>query len=505
MIYDARALGDGARLRAQVVVVGAGAGGLTAATMAAEAGLSTLLLEAGAYLTNADMTQREEQMFPWLFDDSGGRTTHDRGVKLHQGRGVGGSTLHNLCLCKRIPEAVRARWQREAGLEHLPPATWASLYDEVERLLSVSAVTSAEQNRHNQLLQRGCEALGWRGGLLSHNRTGCARSGFCELGCAYGAKNNGPKVLLRRFLEAGGEVVTSALATRVSLRRGAAVGVLALAVDPRTREPSGSLTVSAERVCLSGSATGTAALLTRSKVPDPSGRTGKTLRLHPAITVAGDFDEPVRAWEGIPQTYECTEHLRLDEEGGPRVWIVPAFAHPVGTATMVPGHGLAHRSFMERYAHLAVLTAMIHDETEGEVEPAGERGLTVRYWPGRADRAELSRGLFAAAKLLFAAGARRVLVPSRRPRVLGPGDALEPLRLAPIVRGELDVVAVHPMASVPMGDDPRRAPVASNGKHHHVEGLFVADGSLFPSSIGVPPQLSIYAMGLHVGRALARA
>ncbi|MBW2211899.1 MAG: hypothetical protein JRG67_12820, partial [Deltaproteobacteria bacterium] len=38
---------------------------------------------------------------------------------------------------------------------------------------------------------------------------------------------------------------------------------------------------------------------------------------------------------------------------------------------------------------------------------------------------------------------------------------------------------------------------------HHLQNLWVADGSLFPSSIGVPPQLSIYAMGLHVGRSLA--
>jgi len=56
-----------------------------------------------------------------------------------------------------------------------------------------------------------------------------------------------------------------------------------------------------------------------------------------------------------------------------------------------------------------------------------------------------------------------------------------------------------------MGDDPAVAAVDSEGKHHHLPGLWVADGSLFPSSIGVPPQLSIYALGLHVGRAIARA
>lgn len=71
-----------------------------------------------------------------------------------------------------------------------------------------------------------------------------------------------------------------------------------------------------------------------------------------------------------------------------------------------------------------------------------------------------------------------------------------------LARGTLDVTAVHPMASVPMGDDPTVAAVASDGHHHHLRGLWVADGSLFPTSIGVPPQISIYAMGLHVGRAI---
>ena len=106
-------------------------------------------------------------------------------------------------------------------------------------------------------------------------------------------------------------------------------------------------------------------------------------------------------------------------------------------------------------------------------------------------------------KALFAAGAKRGLIPSRVPRGLEPGDDLEWLKTMPIEKGELDLVAVHPMASVPMGDDPQRAPVGSDGKHHHLQNLWVADGSLFPSSIGVPPQLSIYAMGLHVGRSLS--
>jgi choline dehydrogenase-like flavoprotein len=260
--------------------------------------------------------------------------------------------------------------------------------------------------------------------------------------------------------------------------------------------------IDAPRVCLSASATATPALLRRSEVPDPGGETGEQLSIHPAVVVAGDFDEPVEAWRGIPQTYECTEHLTFDGKGGPRVWIVPAFAHPVGTAALVPGHGTPHRALMKRYANLAALTAMVHDDTRGRVRPDGDLGLSIDYWPNDDDRQQLALGLWASARLLLAAGARRVIVPSSPVRFFERPDDLLALKALPITRGSIDIAAVHPMASVPMGDDPKVAAVDSAGKHHHLAGLWLADGSLFPSSIGVPPQLSIYALGLHVGRAL---
>jgi choline dehydrogenase-like flavoprotein len=57
-----------------------------------------------------------------------------------------------------------------------------------------------------------------------------------------------------------------------------------------------------------------------------------------------------------------------------------------------------------------------------------------------------------------------------------------------------------------MGQDPRASVVDSTGEHHQLRGLFVADGSLFPTSLGGPPQISIYAFALHLApHAIARA
>lgn len=502
MIYDATTLPDRLVIRADLCVVGSGAGGAAAAMVAAEAGLRVVVLEVGSFLPPSEMTQREEAMLHRLYWDGGGRTTADMAVRVHQGRGVGGSTLHNLNLCKRIPAPIRAAWERDRGIE-IP---WDALYEELEALLEVTSVPEELYNRHNRLLQQACETLGWAGGGLRHNRTGCVGSGFCELGCAFDGKNHAAKKLLPRLIAAGGTVLTHCQAVRVDHDDGRVRGVEALVVHPDGGPAGGEVRIEAPRVCLSASATGTAALLARSDVPDPGGETGQRLRIHPAVIVAGEFEEPVHAWRGIPQTYECTEHFDLSgAEGAHRLWIVPAFAHPVGAATMLGGIGAPHAGLMRRYSHLAVLTAMLHDHTAGQVSPDGDLRLRIDYWPDAEDRHELAFGLEACARLLVAAGAQKIILGTDPPVAVSPAEAVAAARAVAIERGRVELTAVHPMGTVPMGADPRVAAVDGRGRHHHLAGLWVADGSLFPTSIGGPPQLSIYALGLHVGRGIVAA
>lgn len=507
MIYDAASLGM-LEIAADLCVIGSGAGGAMAAMVAAEAGLNVVVLEAGGFFSPDDMTQREDAMLPQLYWDAAGRTTADRNIRIHQGKGVGGSTLHNLNLCKRISKQLLLDWRRDFGLKHLPPEKWALLYSEVEQLLEVAEVSREHWNSHNLILEKGVQTLGWRGGSLSHNRSGCVGSGFCEIGCAFDAKNNAAKVLIPRAIAAKAQVLIHCQAVRVTHENDRVVGVSAVAIDAKSHEPLHKITIRAPRICLAASATATPALLHRSGLARMPGAVGDTLRIHPAVVAAGDFAQPVRAWQGIPQTYECTEMLEFADSPpksaahSKRIWIVPAFGHPMGTATMMPGMGSQHRELMQRYEHLAVLTAMLHDTTAGRVRPDGDQTFSVEYVPNAHDRRDLRLGLKASAQLLLAAGARRVIIPLLKPLILRNMSELALIDELKLLPGEIGLTAVHPMGSVPMGDDTQRFAVDSRGQFANMRGLWIADGSLFPTSVGVPPQLSIYAMGLHVGRAL---
>jgi choline dehydrogenase-like flavoprotein len=149
---------------------------------------------------------------------------------------------------------------------------------------------------------------------------------------------------------------------------------------------------------------------------------------------------------------------------------------------------------------------MVHDETSGEVAVDSEGRPVLRYAMTEGDRRQLARGLVACARLLLAAGATEVTIPAIPALRARSAAELERLDLSAIRPHSVPLTAVHPMGTMRMGEDPKTSVVGSTGEHHQLGGLFVADGSLFPTSIGVPPQISIYSFALHLApHIIARA
>ncbi len=496
-IESARHLTGDLRLTADVAVVGSGAGGAMAAHELARRGARVVVLEEGPGLEPSQMRQLEDEMLPLLYQERGGRSTEDLMIRVLGGRNVGGSTVHNTCLCRRAPPELLDLWSREHAVSGATARDLEPAYASVEEELSVSVIEAERRNRNNALLALGVARLGWRGGPLSHNRIGCQGSGFCELGCPFDAKQNAARVLLPRALRQGARVLADVRVVRVIHRGGRVRGVSGVALDARGQRCA-SVEVDAAAVVLAGSAIGSAVVAGRSGLPDPHRTLGDGLRLHPGVAVAGWFDEPVDAHRGIPQSYECTEWLDPSPGSERRAWITTVFAHPVGAAAMLPGFGADHRRWMLRYRHLAALTAMVHDESSGHVGVRPDGRARIDYAMSPSDRHQLMIGVRAAARLLLAAGAREVLVPCSPPIVLVDPAQVERMPDAAADPRAIAVTSVHPLGTLRLGDDPRRAVVTSAGEHHQMEGLFVLDGSLFPTSLGVPPQLSIYAFARHL-------
>ena len=501
MIRLGRELRDGATLDCDVVVVGTGAGGGMALHDLALAGLRVIALEEGSYRTSRDFNGLERAMLPLLYQDSAARTTDDGAIAVLQGRGVGGSTVHNTNLCKRAPDPVLDDWVARFGLDGWHPDKLAPDFAAVEAMLHVSQIEPERVNRNNDALARGMAKLGWRGGRLWHNRRGCAGSGQCELGCAFDAKENVLKALLPAALAAGADVLAETRCERVLVEGGAAIGVVARGLVGG--RPGPAVTIRARAVALAGSAVGSAALAKVSNLHDPHGLVGGSLHLHPGVAVAGVFDERIEGWSGIPQSVECTEHIDWMPGSPKRVWIVPAFVHPIGLAASLPGFGAAHMKRLRTYGNLAILVAMLHDESSGRITADRGGRPQISYRLGERDRVALGLGMAACTRLLLAAGAREVLVPTAQPiSATSERDvaAIEAHRAAPF---DPSLTAVHPMGTLPMAADPAHGVTDGEGRWHGLRGLYVADGSVFPTSLGGPPQISIYTVGRRVARTIA--
>ena len=510
-----------ARETTDVCVIGSGAGGAVVAKELAEAGLAVVILEAGEHHEPSTFTEYEPEMLRHLFWDSGLRRTRDGAIIISQGRGVGGSTVHNFCYAVRPPQPLLDRW----GIPEL-----SSPLARVEETLNVKQIEESEVNRLNAVIRRGCEAMGWRGTVQRHNRGACAA---CGARCLFGCPNSTPTepvgarckrgtgkqsmavTYIPLALAAGARLYSNCLAEAVLVENGKAVGVSA-------RLPSGELTIRSKAVVLAAGAINSPQLWLKSRLPELNRHVGRNLHLHPAVFVGGIFDEIIDGHLGIPQSYYIDEFLDVEDArlqsahistaGGvcnpthtdSGYLLMPAFGSQMIVAASLPGFGKSHRELMERYRHIAALLVLLHDKTSGRVSLNRDGTPRIAYRLNREDKAVLIEGAINAARLLFAAGAREILMPyTQHVRIKTEAD-LEIICQRGIVPNDVMLASSHPQGTLRMGEDAATSVVTFSGEARAVRNLFVADASLFPASIGVPPTLTIAALADYVAHQIVR-
>jgi len=495
-------------LDCDVVVVGSGAGGGVVAGVLAAAGTSVIVLERGPNPGSHDFSHIEGDSLERFYLDGGLLTTQDGSMPILAGSCLGGGTVINYTTSLPLPAPIRAEWDQLAGLTLFTSARFQESLDRVSARVGASTRWNTPGMR-DQLLERGCRALGWHVAAQPRNVTGCREGldcGYCGYGCRHGAKNSTARTYLADAARAGARLIAHCDVERVLIERGRATGVRATARGPDGR--AHALMVRAHTVVAGSGAINTPALLARSGLTNPN--IGRHLRLHPTSAVFGFFRERIEPWSGALQTRYSDQLADLD--GGYGVKLETA---PIHFALPASGFGWdgaeRHREDVGRLAHLGLVGLLVRDRDAGRVAVSRAGRPRVHYAVSRFDAGHMRRAVVAAAELLAAAGATEIVTTHTPPVRTRPGPAgwLDRFAADADRRGytgtRMSCMTFHQMGSARMGRDPAGSVVDGRGESHEVRGLYVADGSAFPTSSGVNPMITIMAIADQVARGIVEA
>ncbi|TVU30394.1 hypothetical protein EJB05_22011, partial [Eragrostis curvula] len=510
-------------VRCDAVIVGSGCGGGVAAAVLAAAGHKVIVVEKGDYFTATDYSSVEGPSMDRLYEKGGIFCTSDVTAILFTGATVGGGSAVNWSACIRTPETVTREWAREHGLPVFASAAYAEAMDAVCARLAVTE-GCREEGFQNKVLRRGCEALGLRADAVPRNSSAGHFCGSCHLGCPTGDKRGTDTTWLADAVARGAVVLTGCKAERFVLecnspgvngRSKKCVGLMATCVgsDGITKK----LRIEAKVSIAACGALMTPPLVRNSGLKNR--HIGRNLHLHPVSMAWGYFPEnnnnqPEPQAQLTGKCYEggiiTTMHRVTDRT----IVETPALG-PGCFASLVPWEsGRDMKDRMRRYARTAHAFALVRDRGAGHVDGEGR----VRYSPSKDDVDELRDGLRRALRVLVAAGAAEVGThrsDGLRLRCKGVRDeGLEAfLDEVTVEKGPMHpgrenwnlLCSAHQMGSCRMGSSPKDGAVDGSGESWEAEGLYVCDGSLLPTAVGVNPMITIQSIAYCLSKGIAES
>ncbi|CAN5275289.1 GMC family oxidoreductase [soil metagenome] len=499
-----------------ICIIGTGAAGGVLAKELAEAGFKVVALEAGPHwVPERDFVSDEKAAQQLYWTDkriTGGEDPIELAGNV-TGRGVGGSTVHYTMVALRMyEEDFRTRTVDGVGEDW--PITYGDLepyYEQVERELGISGPVrwpwgprrrgrypyrEHPLNAVAEVFARGCERLGitWSPAPIAtisapkDDRPPCVYRGFCNFGCSTNAKSSTLVTYIPKAIQAGAEIRAGCMVSRINLDdRGRARSVNYFRSDG-----DGGYIEEEQRarvIIVSGYSIETPRLLLNSAcerfpqgLANSSGQVGTHLMIHAANNVYGRMEEMVRPYKAPPclaltQDFYATDP-RNDYARGYSIECVGPF--PIQFAKMAAsGKGMwgeRLRTFMQDYNHYAGWglngECLPHPFNTVTVVPEerDQYGLPiprVTFRWGDNEKKLINAGVAKMREILEAAGAVDLF--------------------------EVDDTA-HLMGGCRMGDDPRTSVVDGWCRSWDVPNLFICDGSVFVTSSGVNPSLTIQAI-----------
>lgn len=492
---------------ADVCIIGSGAAGAILGTKIAKAGNSVVILEKGGYYDGESMNQRESDMIPLLWKNAGANFTSNLRIAIAQGSCLGGSTVINDAVCFRIPKLVIKQWN-VMGV-NISEAEWDKANDEVGKRINMVEVTDQELNTNAKKLKEACENFKIEGNSIEHSKNfrncgqsitdpslkSCVKCGFCHMGCHYDTKQS---MLVTYIHDAMIDdaldytVYCNCSADMITYENGVVTGVNGKFTDSSNNETY-RIRVNAKVIIVSAGSIASSNLLQKSLIGGE--KVGKGLALHPAPFVMGLFDEEIRGNRGIPMSYTCHEFGITNgvQKGG---FLIESIFLPIfQMALAIPSFGLDHAKMMKNYNYYTMAGIMTRDDPVGKVLMSDNGNPKVVYNLSEQTANDMARGMGILARMWFNIGAKTVITSHRD--VYEIGTRADVPKLKDVVRNNPDGLmlgSAHPQGGNKMGDDENNCVVDSNCKVFGFNNLYVCDASVFPTALGVNPQLTVMAL-----------
>jgi choline dehydrogenase-like flavoprotein len=497
------------------LVVGSGPAGSVLAHELRRGGKRVVLIERGSFTVPGAM---ETRLIDDLKESNGTRTATDGSIFIKNGMAVGGGSLVNvdLCFAPTLPTVQFKidQWRAAGriGPNDFPKADLAKAYEWVKAAVGTRVLAESEINANNHKLWDGALASKLHPKLYDLNtyppggspypvtdkRSAATELVLKALQDAENPLSMLPDAEVRRVLFDEG--TWNVRGVEIMMR--APTSGPAILADPNglSIPPGQLITIRARRVILSAGSLGSPAILLRSKVPND--QIGRGAVLHTSMPVLGKFDRIVDALSGTQASVFVDDFLMS------RGYALESMsAEPLYAAIMAIGPAKFSLDLMMSYRNLGGFGVMLIDtpSPDNRVRLNADNDPELDYTLSDADKARFRQGVAEAVRIMFRAGAKQVFLPTDED-ILGPSKTgqLTPLvltdpRQADAIEKNLQfipnrsiVTSAHLQATNKLGSSAANSVVSKDFKVWGTEGLYVVDGSVFPTSIGANPMQSIY-------------